>query len=189
MARVIAFTPPKFGDQRGWFSETYNKKREAEIGITADFIQDNQSMSAGVGTIRGIHFQSPPHTQAKLVRCTRGRLLDVVVDLRRGSPTYGDHVAVELSSENGRQIFLPAGFGHGFVTLEANTEIAYKVDDYYSASSDRGVRWDCPLLAIDWGLTERRPIVSPKDAALPCLDELDSPFDYEGDPLDLVSVN
>ena len=182
---VILFCPPRFDDGRGWFSETYNKRREADLGITTEFVQENQSLSARTGTLRGIHFQSPPHAQAKLVRCTKGRILDVVVDLRRGSPTFGGHVTAELSLRNGRQIFIPAGFGHGFITREPGTEVAYKVDDYYDAGSEGGLRWDCPDLAIDWGL-DGQPAISDRDAMLPSLSEFDSPFDYDGQPLELV---
>jgi len=182
---VILLCPPRFDDDRGWFSETYNKRREAERGIAAEFVQDNQSLSAQAGTLRGIHFQSPPHAQAKLVRCTRGRALDVVVDLRRGSPTFGKHVSTELSFANGRQLFIPAGFGHAFVTREPGTEIAYKVDDYYDPASEGGLRWDCPDLAINWGL-EGAPAISDKDAKLPRLREFDTLFAYDGQPLELI---
>lgn len=189
MSQVLVFTPKRFGDSRGWFSETFNHRREVANGIADDFVQDNQSVSWHIGTIRGIHFQAPPHAQAKLVRCTRGCLLDVVVDLRRGSPTYGQYVAVELSFDNGCSLYIPKGFGHAFVTREPDTEISYKVDDFYDSSCDGGIRWDCPRIGIDWCLGGISPTVSEKDARLPSLDEWTSPFGYDGVPLGLVQIN
>ncbi|MFN3352098.1 MAG: dTDP-4-dehydrorhamnose 3,5-epimerase family protein, partial [Brevundimonas sp.] len=135
------------------------------------------------GTIRGIHFQSPPHAQAKLVRCVRGRIIDYAVDLRKGSPTYGQVAFAELSGENGRQLFVPVGYGHAFVTLEPDTEVAYKVSDVYSAECDGGVAWDCPDIGIDWPLPPSGPVLSDKDRALPRLAEFDSPFAYDGVPM------
>ena len=132
--------------------ETYNAKREHLLGICDVFLQDNLSLSNTAGTIRGIHFQSPPHPQAKLVRCTRGALLDYVADLRNGSPTFGKYVSAELSAENGRQLYIPIGFGHALVTLENFTEVSYKVSDLYSAELDAGIRWNCPDVAINWGV-------------------------------------
>jgi len=187
MGNVILFAPRRFSDSRGWFSETFNARREAEIGINVDFVQDNQSYSALPGTIRGIHFQRPPHAQAKLVRCSRGRLIDYAVDLRRGSPTYGRHVAAELSAENGYQLFIPVGFGHAFITLEPGTEICYKVNDFYSPECDGGIRWDCPDIAIDWPL-HGTAVLSDKDVALPTLQGFDSPFPYDGTPMELVTA-
>jgi dTDP-4-dehydrorhamnose 3,5-epimerase len=173
----------RFGDSRGWFAETYSEAKLAREGINCRFVQDNQSRSTFTGTIRGIHFQRPPHAQAKLVRCLRGAVMDYAVDLRRGSPTYGRHVAAELSEDNGRQLFIPVGFGHAFVTLTPDAEIAYKVSDIYALDCDGGVIWNDPTIAIDWPLPTSGPVLSDKDAALPGLDDFDSPFEYDGHPL------
>ncbi|MGB0911964.1 MAG: dTDP-4-dehydrorhamnose 3,5-epimerase [Phaeobacter italicus] len=170
---VFVLTPARFGDARGFFSESWNKARLAEHGLDLEFVQDNHSMSAAVGTLRGLHFQAPPHAQGKLVRCGRGALLDVVVDIRKGSPTYGQSFDVELSFENGKQLWVPAGFAHGFVTLQPDTEICYKCTDYYNADADGGVRWDS--CGIDWPLSGD-PILSEKDAQAPALADFDSPF-------------
>lgn len=175
--------PPRHVDTRGWFSETYVDRRWAESGVDVAFVQDNHSYSAPVGTIRGIHFQTPPHAQAKLVRCVRGSIVDYAVDLRVGSPTYGHHVAAELSAENGHQLFVPVGFGHAFVTLEPDTEVVYKVSDYYAPDCDGGLRWDCPTIGIDWPLPATGAVLSPKDELLPVLADFQSPFTYAGDPL------
>lgn len=171
---VKLVTPKRFGDDRGFFSETYNKQRFMDAGITANFIQDNHSLSASKGTLRGLHYQSPPHAQAKLVRVLRGAILDVAVDVRKASPTYGKWVSAELSADNGTQIFVPRGFLHGFVTLTPDTEIAYKVDAYYSKECDGAVIWNDPDLAIDWGVDNA--ILSEKDAAAPAFRNFDSPF-------------
>lgn len=173
---VVILTPARFGDARGFFAESWNRKRMAEAGLDIDFVQDNHSLSARTGTVRGLHFQSPPHAQAKLVRCGRGRLWDVAVDIRAGSPTYGRWVGVELSAENGRQLLIPAGFAHGFVTREADTEIVYKCSDYYAPDCDGGIRWDDPALGIDWGLGGLAPVLSDKDAKAPLLADLANPF-------------
>lgn len=180
---VISLTPRAFADSRGWFSETYNQARAAEAGIDAVFCQDNQSFSSTAGIIRGLHYQRPPFAQAKLVRCMRGRIWDVAVDARRGSPTYGQWVAAELSAENRRQLFIPVGFLHGFVTLEDDTDVAYKVSALYDPASDDGIRWDDPMLALPWPLDGREALVSDKDGALPSFAQFDSPFDYDGIPL------
>lgn len=185
MGNIILFSPRRFGDSRGWFTETFNARREAEIGIDVAFVQDNQSHSALAGTIRGIHFQTPPHAQAKLVRCAGGRLIDYAVDLRAGSPTYGQYVSALLTKENGCQLYIPAGFGHAFVTLEPGTEICYKVDDYYAPECDGGIRWDCPGIAIDWPLSSP-PVLSAKDQQLPTLADFHSSFMYDGEPMKLV---
>ena len=148
----------------------------ADAGLRYDFVQDNHSMSATVGTIRGLHFQSPPHAQAKLVRCGRGALLDVAVDIRTGSPTYGKWVGVELSFENGRQLLIPAGFAHGFLTTQPDTEIIYKCTDYYAPDCDGGIHWDS--CGIEWGF-EGTPVLSEKDAAAPALAGFTSPFVFE----------
>lgn len=152
----------------------------AEHGLVYDWVQDNHSLSMQVGTVRGLHFQSPPHAQAKLVRCGRGALFDVVVDIRRGSPTYGQWIGEELSFENGRQILVPTGFLHGFATRMPETEIIYKCSDYYAPDCDGAVRFDCPDIGIDWGLGDSEPVLSDKDAAAPGLKDFDSPFTYEG---------
>lgn len=177
----MTLTPARFGDARGFFSESWNRKTLAAQGITLDFVQDNHSLSAQIGTIRGLHFQSPPHAQAKLVRCGRGCLLDVVVDIRRGSPTYGKWLGEELSDQNGRQLLIPAGFLHGFITRAPDTEIIYKCTDYYAPACDGAVRFDDPDIGIDWGLPAGvAPILSDKDAAAPLLRDLASPFVFEG---------
>ncbi len=176
---VLILTPRRFGDARGFFSESWNAKRMAEHGLHFDFVQDNHSLSAQVGTVRGLHFQSPPHAQDKLVRCGRGRLFDVAVDIRKGSPTYGQWVGEELSFENGRQLLVPAGFLHGFVTREPDTEICYKCTDYYAPECDGAVRWDDPDIGIDWGIAGEA-VLSDKDAAAPLLADFDSPFTYAG---------
>lgn len=180
---VLLVKPKRFGDHRGWFSETFNREKMQAHGVDHDWCQDNQSMSSAVGTIRGLHFQAPPFAQAKLVRCPRGRLLDVAVDVRKESPTFGQWVSAELSAENGHQLYVPSGYAHGFVTLEPDTEIAYKVDAPYNATSDGGISWDDPALGIDWGL-EGDPVVSDKDRTLPTLAELDVVFPYDGKPLE-----
>jgi len=176
---VKILTPARFGDERGFFSESWNRKTLAGQGIDIDFVQDNHSLSAAVGTVRGLHFQSPPHAQAKLVRCGRGRLFDVAVDIRRGSPTYGRWVGVELSFENARQLLVPEGFLHGFVTREPDTEIIYKCSDYYAPDCDGAVRFDDPDIGIDWGIDPASAVTSAKDAAAPLLSEFDTPFVYE----------
>lgn len=177
----------RFGDDRGWFSETYRQDRFAELGVPDLFVQDNHSYSRHVGTLRGIHFQAPPHAQAKLVRCVRGRIIDYAVDLRAGSPTYGRHVAAELSADNGDQLYIPVGFGHAFVTLEPDSEVSYKVSDVYAPETDGGIAWNCPVLAIDWPLPATGPTLSDKDLALPPLDGWASPFVYDGVPLGPLS--
>ena len=152
---VLLLKPARFGDHRGFFSESWNKARLAEHGIEMDFVQDNHSMSHEVGTVRGLHYQSPPHAQAKLVRCGRGRIFDVAVDIRKGSPTYGHWVGYELSFENGLQLLIPEGFLHGFATRAPDTEIIYKCSDYYAPECDGAVRFDDPEIGINWGLTAR----------------------------------
>ncbi len=174
---VRLLEPRRFGDERGFFSESWNRKTFLDHGIDMDFVQDNHSLSATVGTVRGLHFQSPPHAQAKLVRCGRGRLFDVAVDIRKGSPTFGQWVGYELSFENGLQLMIPAGFLHGFVTREPDTEIIYKCSDYYAPDCDGAVRFDDPDLGIDWGLSGD-PVLSEKDANAPLMADFDSPFTY-----------
>ncbi len=172
---VVILEPRRFGDARGFFSESWSRRALAEAGIELDFVQDNHSLSARAGTVRGLHYQSPPHAQAKLVRCGRGRLLDVAVDVRTGSRTFGRWVGVDLSFENGRQLLIPAGFLHGFATREDDTEIVYKCTDYYAPECDGAVAWDDPAIGIDWGLAGD-PILSDKDRAAPRLGAWESPF-------------
>ena len=173
---VKVLTPTKHGDHRGFFSETYNRQILAKAGITIDFVQDNHSSSAERGTVRGLHFQTPPFAQDKLVRVVRGAVFDVAVDLRRGSPTYGQHVSVVLSAEAWNQILVPVGFAHGFMSLEPDTEVIYKVSNYYSPEHDKGLLWNDPDLMIRWPLDTAMAVLSPKDGNLPRLAEIDSPF-------------
>ncbi|MCA0964738.1 dTDP-4-dehydrorhamnose 3,5-epimerase [Salipiger bermudensis] len=177
---VLILTPKRFGDARGFFSESWSRRVLLEHGLAYDFVQDNHSLSAKVGTVRGLHFQSPPHAQDKLVRCGRGRLFDVAVDIRKGSPTYGQWVGEELSFENGKQLLVPAGFLHGFVTREPDTEIVYKCSDYYAPDCDGAVRFDDPDIGMDWALDGVEPLLSDKDAAAPLLADFDSPFTWQG---------
>ncbi|MDF2231035.1 dTDP-4-dehydrorhamnose 3,5-epimerase [Albimonas sp. CAU 1670] len=173
---VRILRPRKFGDHRGFFSETYNKQALAEAGIDLDFVQDNHSLSGEVGTLRGLHFQTPPFGQDKLVRVVRGAILDVAVDLRKGSPTYGKHVAAEISAEAWNQILVPIGFAHGFITLTPDVEVIYKVTNYYAPAHDKGLLWSDPALGIDWPLPPGGPILSDKDKVQPTLAEIDAPF-------------
>jgi len=173
----VILTPRRFGDHRGFFSESWNRRTLAEAGIEIDFVQDNHSLSSQAGTVRGLHYQSPPHAQAKLVRCGRGRIFDVAVDARRGSPTYGQWVGEELTFENGRQLLIPAGFLHGFLTLEPDSEIIYKCSDYYAPECDGAVHW--ASCGINWPDAGHEPVLSEKDAAAIPFAEFDSPFTYE----------
>jgi len=168
------------GDYRGWFMEVYNKERYTAMGIDTVFVQDNHSMSAYKGTLRGLHFQNRPMAQAKLVRCTRGAVIDVAVDIRKGSPTYRQWVNVELTSDNKKQFFIPRGFAHGFLTLTDSVEFEYKVDNVYSFEHDRGIRYDDPTIGVDWKhfLNGAEPIMSQKDMDGPILDESDANFIY-----------
>lgn len=167
-------------DNRGWFRETYHRRNLCAEGIAVDFVQDNHSYSAPAMTLRGIHFQMPPHAQAKLIRCLVGAIWDVAVDLRHGSPTFGRWVAAELTATGGEQLYIPEGFGHGFLTLTADAEVAYKVSDHYAPECDAGVAWDDPEIAIAWPLQGRSPILSEKDRQLPRLGALASGFAYDG---------
>ena len=173
MLKVII--PKRFSDHRGFFGETYSRQRYAEMGIDVEFVQDNHSKSRAVGTLRGLHFQAPPAAQGKLVRCGRGAIFDVAVDIRRGSPTYGQWEGHELSAENGHQLYVPVGFAHGFVTLEPDSEIVYKCTDYYAPETEGAVCWDS--CGIDWPLSGD-PILSDKDAIAPAFADFDSPFVY-----------
>lgn len=178
IADVKIVTPKIFRDARGFFSETYNARSLAEAGIGLPFVQDNHSLSVQKGVVRGLHFQLEPRAQGKLVRVARGTILDVAVDIRTGSPTYGRHVAVELSAENWRQLWIPAGFAHGFCTLEPDTEVIYKVTDFYSPDHDRAVAWDDPALAIAWPVTAETAILSDKDRRAPRLADFGVAFTY-----------
>jgi dTDP-4-dehydrorhamnose 3,5-epimerase len=177
LAGVRIITPRKLGDERGFFSETYNRQAFAAAGVPLEFLQDNQSLSAEPGTVRGLHFQAPPFAQGKLVRVLRGAIFDVVVDLRRSSPTFGQHLAVELSAANWRQLFIPIGFAHGFCTLERDTEVFYKVTNYYSAAHDRGLAWDDEVLGIAWPVAKAQAILSERDRRHPSLRDLATPFE------------
>ena len=177
LSDVIVITPAKFFDDRGFFSECWNKARLADQGIEIEFVQDNHSMSFKKGTVRGLHFQSPPHAQAKLVRCGRGRLFDVAVDIRKSSPTYGHWMGEELSFENGKQLFIPAGFLHGFITLEDDTEIVYKCSEFYAPECEGAVRFDDPVINIEWPIDVSDVSISPKDASAPLLREIGHPFE------------
>lgn len=176
IADVRVITPKKFGDDRGFFSETYNQRTLAEHGIDLTFVQDNHSLSAETGVVRGLHFQSPPFAQDKLVRVVRGSILDVAVDIRSTSPTFGRHVMMELSAANWRQLLVPIGFAHGFVTLEPNTEVLYKVTNFYSPAHDHGLLWNDPDLGIDWPVPADSVLLSDRDRNHPPLAELESPF-------------
>jgi dTDP-4-dehydrorhamnose 3,5-epimerase len=171
--------PAKFADHRGFFSEVYSRRDLAEAGISVEFVQDNQSLSVESGTVRGMHFQVPPFAQHKLVRVVRGAIIDVLVDLRAGSPTYGTHVSITLSAEDWNQIFIPVGLAHGFMTLQPNTEVLYKVSDYYSPEHDRGLLWNDEDLAIQWPRTGKT-VISDKDKSWPRLKDLPRVFTWQG---------
>ncbi|NIJ41444.1 dTDP-4-dehydrorhamnose 3,5-epimerase [Parvibaculum indicum] len=175
---VKLFEIGRIGDERGFFSETYNERDFRREGLDVRFVQDNHSLSRQRGTLRGLHFQTPPHAQGKLVRVTCGAILDVAVDIRHGSPTFGRHVAFEISAENWRQLYVPAGYAHGFVTLTDDTEVQYKVTDFYSAEHDAGLRWDDPALGIDWRVDAGDVVLSGKDTQHPLLAELPPYFEY-----------
>jgi dTDP-4-dehydrorhamnose 3,5-epimerase len=175
---VKLITPHIVRDDRGFFSETFNVRALASGGVTGDFVQDNHSLSVQRGVVRGLHYQLPPTAQDKLVRVTRGSILDVAVDIRKGSPTYGQHVAITLSAENWQQLWVPKGFAHGFCTLEPDTEVVYKATDYYAPEFDRGLRWNDPDLGITWPVTAEGAILSAKDAVAPLFRGLEAPFQY-----------
>lgn len=181
---VRLIRPRRHGDARGWFTESYNRDAFAALGITCTFVQDNHSLSRAPFTLRGLHFQTPPRAQDKLVRCIRGRIFDVAVDLRRDSPSFGRWVGAELSAENGDQLFVPVGFAHGFLTLEADCEVTYKCSDSYAPQHDAGLRWNDPEIGIDWPIPPgTEPQLSDKDRAQPFVSQFDSPFAYDGRPL------
>lgn len=175
---------PRFGDARGWFMETYSEARAAAAGIDVRFVQDNRSFSASEGTLRGLHFQCAPHAQAKLVQCARGSIMDYAVDIRRGSPTYGKWVSARLTAKGGQQLFIPVGFAHGFVTLEPDVEVVYKVSGVYAPDCEGGIIWNDADIGIDWPLPASGAVISARDKTLPTLAELDSPFAYDGSPLE-----
>ncbi len=173
---VYILEPQVFGDHRGWFMESWSQKKMEEAGLFYNFVQDNQSFSAKKGTLRGLHFQKGDAAQAKLVRCARGAVVDFAVDMREGSPTYKKWVGVELSAENKRQLLIPRGFLHGFVTLTDDVEFLYKADNYYNAEADRGIRWNDPEIGVDWNI--ENPITSDKDNNAPLLKDSDIDFKY-----------
>jgi dTDP-4-dehydrorhamnose 3,5-epimerase len=175
--------PSRFCDARGWFSESYSRRALAQLGILNEFVQDNHSLSNTKGTLRGLHFQTPPHAQAKLVRCIAGAIWDVAVDVRAGSPTYGEWVGVELTATGGEQLYIPVGFAHGFVTLTNDAEVAYKTSDYYAPECDGGIIWNDPNISVAWPITDIDPVLSDKDQKLPQLKDFASPFLYDGSPL------
>lgn len=176
---IKLITPSILKDERGFFSETFNVRTLASLGISEAFVQDNHSLSVPRGVVRGLHFQIPPRDQTKLVRVVRGAIFDVAVDIRHGSPTFGRHVAAVLSAENWSQLWIPRGFAHGFCTLESNTEVLYKVTDYYVPDCDRGLRWDDPSLGIAWPISSGDALLSAKDRTHPALVELPVYFRYE----------
>lgn len=173
---VVIIEPDVFGDARGWFMETWTKQKLENIGINVEFVQDNQSYTANKGTLRGLHFQNAPYAQSKLVRVVRGAVLDVAVDIRKGSPTYKQWVSVELSAENKRQFFIPRGFAHGFLALTDDVEFVYKCDNYYNKECDRSIRFDDKSIGVEWGI--ENPLVSQKDENAPLLDDSDCNFKY-----------
>lgn len=174
LPEVKIVEPQVFGDNRGWFYESYSYEKLKELGIDIRFVQDNRSFSKEKGTLRGIHFQKSPMAQTKLITCTRGKILDVAVDLRKGSPNYLKWVSVELNEDNKLMLFIPKGFGHGFVTLSEDVEVLYKVDEYYSKEHDRSIRFDDAAIGVDWGITE--PVLSEKDKNAPLLCDSDVDF-------------
>ena len=173
---LLVITPQRFADERGFFAETYQESTFRDHGVHERFVQDNHSLSEQVGTVRGLHFQAPPYAQAKLVRCGRGALFDVAVDIRKGSPTYGRWFGIELSFENGKQLYIPVGFAHGFATREPQSEIIYKCSNFYSPEHEVALRFDDPDIGIDWTMSGIDPILSDKDAQAGSLADLDSPF-------------
>ena len=170
---LLLITPRRFGDERGFFAETYNRRLLADHGFDREFVQDNHAMSRRRGVLRGLHFQRPPFMQDKLVRVIRGAVFDVAVDIRRGSPTYGQWAGAELSAENGRQLLTPRGFAHGYLTLTETTEVVYKVTDYYAPQSEDGLAWDDPALGIEWPIPSGEVTTNPRDAAWPPLAEIE----------------
>ena len=177
LPEVLILTPKRFDDARGFFSETYNERLWQELGLDLRFVQDNHSHSAQPGTVRGLHYQVPPHAQDKLVRVTRGAILDVAVDIRVGSPTFGRHVSTVISAAEWNQILVPAGFAHGYATLEPDTEVFYKTNDFYAPDCERAIRWNDPAIGIEWGLAQGQAVVSERDAQAPLLADAVDLFD------------
>jgi len=177
MSATQLIQPIRHGDSRGFFAETYSRKKYLEFWIDVEFVQDNQSLSREKGTLRGMHFQAPPHAQAKLIRCGRGAIFDVVIDIRLDSPNYGKWEGYELTAKNGHQLYVPVGFAHGFLTLESESEIVYKCSDYYAPGTEGSVLWSDPDIGIDWP-SLNKPILSQKDAIAPMLSDFESPFIY-----------
>lgn len=175
---VKILLPRVFGDNRGWFMESWSRRDMEQAGLFFEFLQDNHSFSAQKGTLRGLHFQKDPFAQTKLVRCARGAIMDVAVDIRRGSPNFCKWTAVELSSENRKQLLIPRGFAHGFLTLTDDVEILYKADQYYSPEADRSIAWNDPAIGVQWGIAA--PILSRKDQSAPLLADSDADFVYGG---------
>jgi dTDP-4-dehydrorhamnose 3,5-epimerase len=175
---IVMITPARFGDDRGFFSETWNERALTAAGITARFVQDNHSRSANPGTVRGLHFQLPPYAQGKLIRVSRGSIFDVAVDIRKGSPTFGRHVTATISAESWAQLWVPPGFAHGFCTTAPDTEVIYKVTDYYEPAADRGLRWNDPALNIAWPVTAEAATLSTKDKETPMWASLASAFHW-----------
>ena len=175
---VVEYTPRRFGDDRGYFTETFNTRTCQSLGISAVFVQDNESLSAEPGTVRGLHFQTAPSAQGKMVRVVQGAVLDVAVDLRMGSDTFGDHVAVRLDGQRGNQLWIPPGFAHGFCTLEPDTLMAYKVTEYYDPDADRGILWTDPEIGISWPVDVASATLSAKDATAPLLADLGDPASF-----------
>lgn len=178
---IRILTPDRYGDQRGFFSEIYNKPLLERLGVNLEFVQENYSLSREVHTVRGLHFQTPPRPQAKLIQVLRGSIYDVAVDLRRGSPWFGQAIAAEISADNWQQILIPEGFAHGFCTLEPDTAVLYKVTAPYSPEHDSGIRWDDPALGIEWPAQPDQVVLSDKDQTAPLLADYDSPFEYRED--------
>ena len=176
LSGLVILTPRRFQDDRGFFSEVWNARTLRDAGVEADFVQDNHSFSAAQGTVRGLHYQAPPHAQAKLVRCGAGVVWDVAVDVRAGSPTFGQWFGVELSAKNGKQLFIPEGFLHGFSTLTENAELLYKCTDFYAPESDGSVMYNSAGLGIDWRLGGQTPELSAKDASAPDFADWQTPF-------------
>ena len=180
LPEVLEITPRRFGDKRGFFSESWNRETWAQAGIVLDFNQDNHSLSVDAGVLRGLHFQAPPRAQDKLVRVITGAVLDVAVDIRKASPRYGQWVAVELSADNGKQLLVPRGFAHGFLTLQPNTHVFYKCTDTYALDTEGAIAWDDPDIGIEWSIDTETLILSDKDARAPSFKNFDSPFVFEG---------
>ncbi len=174
---VLVIKPEKYGDHRGFFSETYNKKLLENEGLAVEFVQDNQSLSAKAGTLRGLHFQAPPFAQDKLVRVINGAIIDVALDIRRNSPTYGQHISEIISANNWKQIFIPKGFAHGFLTTEPDTEVIYKVSNFYAPDYDFGINWNDKKLGINWGIDQENITISEKDLLQPNFHDIETPFE------------